>query len=56
MKFYSDMIREWAMEEAEVTFAFFQEGKEKDKLVYDLARQLMNDANELDIDGFDDDV
>ncbi len=55
--FSEDSIREWAFEEAENAFSHLLESPAKDKIVYQMAMQLIEDAqNDLDIDRFDDGV
>ena len=55
--FREDSIRAWAFEEAETAFSHLLESPAKDKIVYQMAMQLIEDAqNDLDIDRFDDGV
>ena len=55
--FSEDSIREWAFEEAEAAFSHLLESPAKDRIVYQMAMQLIEDAkNDLDIDRFDDGV
>jgi len=55
--FSKDNIREWAFEEAETAFSHLLESPAKDRIVYQMAMQLIEDAkNDLDIDRFDDGV
>jgi hypothetical protein len=55
--FSEDSIREWAFEEAETAFSHLLESPAKDRIVYQMAMQLIEDAkNDLDIDRFDDGV
>ena len=52
-----DHIREWAFEEAETAFSHLLESPAKDRIVYQMAMQLIEDAqNDLDIDRIDDGV
>ena len=55
--FSDDHIREWAFEEAETAFSHLLESPAKDRIVYQMAMQLIEDAkNDLDMDKFDDGV
>ena len=55
--FSKDNIREWAFEEAESAFSHLLESPAKDRIVYQMAMQLIEDAeNDLDVDRFDDGV
>ena len=55
--FSRDGIKEWAFEEAESAFSHLLESPAKDRIVYQMAMQLIEDAqNDLDIDRFDDGV
>ena len=55
--FSDDHIREWAFEEAETAFSHLLESPAKDRIVYQMAMQFIEDAkNDLDMDKFDDGV
>ena len=55
--FSKDNIRERAFEEEEAAFSHLLERPEKYRRVYQMAMQLIEDAeNDLDVDRFDDGV